>query len=292
MEKFAVSSIKIKSSWFDSNRKKKSVFKKMGKDEGLNLYLQLFRFRVHQGSKDEHYFITSIGSLVKYTKVNIKTKLSKKDIHKLLKQMDHAGVIELQNYKRWDTLLDEKGNVYDDKMIILKATDVPNVYNEDIDIPKTEDDYYIPVSFDLINHMYEQDLTSKAVTIYLLVRKLSNSSAERKAWININTIKNWLGFGNDTIKDCLIDLNKLGVVATNVRNKKGGIKFEHYAVFGGLKNLEQHKQDNLDVISKFLKRYNEDTVSEDPLPFEEIEETEIDDGWGIPPVGYRTEHEL
>lgn len=70
LDNFALDSIKIKSSWFDG--KEKSIFQQMGKEEGFNLYLQLFRYRIHQGDINTHYFITSVNELRKFTKINIK----------------------------------------------------------------------------------------------------------------------------------------------------------------------------------------------------------------------------
>ena len=74
MNNFTVNSMKIKSNWFDGG--KDSIFQRMGKEEGFNLYLQLFRFRIHQGDYNKHIFITNIAELRKLTKVNKQKKLS------------------------------------------------------------------------------------------------------------------------------------------------------------------------------------------------------------------------
>lgn len=280
MDKFALSSMKIKSSWFDGE--KKSVFQKIGKEEGLNLYLQLFRFRIHQGDIYKHHFILSIGELKKYTKINMTKKLSYKQILEILKKMDRAGIIKNHAVKDWNKYIDENGNVIADKILKLEATDVPMTFkndkNEDQPIDKTHS--YTSISFEMVNYIYERDLSSKALSIFYLIRKLSNSSkSERKAWININTMELWLGYGGETITSCLIELNKNGLVATYVKRNKGRITFEHFPVIGGIDRISEHENGHSDTIRKFLNRYNKNKN-----PFADLEDSTIDEEWGISPV--------
>lgn len=269
---FTIPSIKIKSNWFEGE--KQSIYHQIGKEEGLNLYLQLFRFRQHQITDDgqvnynQHIFRVTIGELVKFTKVNTSKRLTQKQVVDLLIKMEKANVIKLltpKRPKRWDALFDENGKVISDKLIILQATDVPNVKVEknergkDVEKPVTDDDWYIPINFNIINYIYNDlKLTSKELVVYLLMLKFSNS-IERKAYININTIKKYLGFGNDTITKIIKTLNEHGLMVTYARRKGKKVNFEHYPLrsFNDLKGLERFKKETLNDRLKFLKRYND-----------------------------------
>lgn len=266
---FTIPSIKIKSNWFEDE--KESIYHQIGKEEGLNLYLQLFRFRQHQITSDgqanynQHIFRITIGELVRFTKVNKSKKLTQKQVVDLLIKMEKANVIKLHTPKRprrWDALFDEKGKVISDKLIILQATDVPNVKviknerGQVVEKPLADDDWYIPINFRIINYIYDDlKLTSKELIVYLLMLKFSNS-IERKAYININTIKRYLGFGNDTVTKIIKTLNEHGLLVTYVRRKNKKISFEHCPL-RSFNNLEEFKKETLNDRLKFLKRYND-----------------------------------
>lgn len=299
---FALSSTKIKSNWFDG--KKKSIINKIGKEEGLNLYLQLFRFRQHQIIGDgqenynQHIFRITIGELTKFTKMNLTKKLTHNQILELFRKMENAGIIKLHTPYRWDQLIDDNGKVKSDKLIVLEAIDVPNTHIEknhkgiDEDKPNTEEDYYIPINFKTIDYMYNNLLlTSKEVTIYLLLMKLSGSG-ERKANININTMKEWLGYGNDTITNILINLNKNCMVATYSKRSKKGINYEHVPV-RSYNHIESFKKINHDAFCVFLNRYKKKTDNpfieveeENKNLFENVDGSFFSDEWGTSPNGY------
>jgi len=290
MEKFTLNSIKIKNNWFGGE--KKSKFQLMGKEEGFNLYLQLFRFRVHQGDITEHHFITSINELQKFTKVNADRRLSRKKIFELLKKLSKLEIIKNNSFKDWNYLLDDEGNVIGDKLLRLEAIDVPNLTKEQVGKDKdgnpkyeeraiTDNDYYIPIVFDMVNHIYDNGLNSKDLSIYYLIRKWSIANAEKKAWMNINTIEKWIGYKDTTVTKCLINLNKSGVVQTVVKKQNGSDSFEHHPFRGDLDNIQRFKKDSVDTRNKFLKRYGE-KLEEESNPFENLDE----DSWGITPNGY------
>jgi hypothetical protein len=62
---YTLHSIRIKSSWFDNLERQKNVYQKITY-KGLNLYFQLYKFRLHN-QENEHTFITSISLLRKET---------------------------------------------------------------------------------------------------------------------------------------------------------------------------------------------------------------------------------
>lgn len=264
---FTIPSIKIKSNWFEGE--KQSIYHQIGKEEGLNLYLQLFRFRQHQITDDgqanynQHIFRVTIGELVQFTKINTSKRLTQKQIVEMLIQMEKANVIKLltpKRPKRWDALFDENGKVISDKLIILQATDAPYVKVEKnergnvVEKPLTDDDWYIPINFRIINYIYDDlKLTSKELVVYLLMLKFSNS-VERTAYININTMKKYLGFGNDTITKIIKTLNEHGLMVTYARRKGKKVSFEHCPL-RSFDSLEKFKKETLNDRLKFLKRY-------------------------------------
>lgn len=95
-----------------------------------------------------------------------------------------------------------------DKLLKLEAIDVPELYKDENNNEHgiTEDDKYLHISFNLVEYMYnDKRLSSKALSIFYLIRKWSNNSKqEKKAWMNINTIKEFLGYGNDTVTSIII----------------------------------------------------------------------------------------
>ncbi|GAA0432625.1 hypothetical protein GCM10008983_06530 [Lentibacillus halophilus] len=289
-DNYALPSIKIKSNWFDG---KDNMFKKIGKEEGLNLYLQLFRFRLHQGKYDEHVFRVTIGELKEFTKMNCKTKLRNNQVFDLLKKMSRAGIIELHKPVRWNYLVDENDKIKPDTLIVLKAIDVPHTYKGadkngvSIDSPTTDNDYYITINFNTIDYIYNDlSLTSKEVSVYLLMLKLSNNS-EHKANININKIENWLGYSDDTITNILITLNENYLLATHTKKNGKKINFEHVPL-RSYSRIETFKRDADEIIQKFLKRYGK-AENKEYNPFDDIEEDIDSENWGSSPNGYDQE---
>ncbi|MFB4473323.1 hypothetical protein ACDI16_10280 [Oceanobacillus caeni] len=294
---FALSSIKIKSSWFEGE--KKSTFHQIKKDEGLNLYLQLFRFRVHQfiGSPKENYenhiFRVTIGELKDFTRMNLKSSLRNEQTFDLLKDMSKAGIIKLHKPSRWSYLVDKEGKIKSDSLIVLQATDVPHTHVEKnekgnaVDKPDTDDDWYVPVNFNTINHMYNDlKFTSKEVATYLLLMKLSNGG-RHEAFMNINTMKNCLGYSNEKITDILITLNENYLVASYPRRTGKKVSFYHIPV-RSYDKIDKFKEEMGDTIRKFLKRYNK-AKSEKSSPFDNVDEVVESDDLGSTPNGYNKE---
>ncbi|MHA6251954.1 helix-turn-helix domain-containing protein [Oceanobacillus sp. CAU 1775] len=265
LNNFALSSMKVKSNWFEGG--KQSVFQQMGKEEGLNLYIQLFRFRQHQmmgsqkGNYENHVFRVTIGELKEYTKIGYKSKLRNHQVLDLLKLLSKAGVIKLHKPSRWSYLLDDDGKVKADNIIVLQATDVPQTHigknenGQDVDKPVDEnEDWYIPVNFNMVDYIYNDlGLSSKEMTVYLLMLKLSNGG-RKEAFININTMKEWLGFSNDTIINILITLNENYLLVTNPRHLGKKVSFYHTPVRSH-NQIEIFKKEKENDVKKFLKRY-------------------------------------
>jgi len=287
---FALSSTKIKSNWFDGE--KKSIFNQIGKEEGLNLYLQLFRFRLHQfvGSPKQNYenhiFRITIGELKKFTKINYKSRLRNKQVFEMLKDMSKAGIIKLHKPTRWDYLLDESDKIKPDNLIVLQATDVPHTHVEqnekgqEVDKPDDEnEDYYVPINFNTINYMYNDlKFTSKEVAAYLLLMKLSNGGRS-EAFMNINKMKELLGIGNDKVTEIIITLNKNYMVASYSRHIGKKVSFYHTPV-RSYDHINQFKEETKDTIHTFLKRYNK-AGNDNFNPFDEVADDVIDsDEWG------------
>lgn len=243
--KFCLPSIKIKSNWFDG---KENTFKAIGKEEGLNLYLQLFRFRIHQGGYNDHLFRTSILELQKFTRINMRTRLKIDKIKDLLLNMESVGVIKIhtQNVE----------NMIGNELLTIEATDVPQTTRKDgMDINVGDENKYIYINFKTVNYIYEQlKLTSKELALFILFSKYGLGRGERKVTMRINKIKEVLGTRNEKVTEMIIKFNEYGLAYTRVMKEGYKTKFEHY-ICKNIDNIEQFKRDSKDVRMKFLKRY-------------------------------------
>src|SRR5690606_20137760 len=122
---------------------KKNVYQKITY-KGLNLYFQLYKFRLHN-QENEHTFITSISLLRK------ETGYSTDEVFDLLKKLKGAKIIKLQNVSRWDYLLDEEGNIRDKDILFIEAIDTFPIS----DYKNVVDNYYIYIPLDLFD-LYKQ----------------------------------------------------------------------------------------------------------------------------------------
>lgn len=218
----------------------------MGKEEGLNLYLQLFRFRVHQGNINEHIFRTSLLELQRFTKVNEKKRLPLKKVVYVLMQMEDAGVIKVHNAKI--------ENLIGNEMLIIEATDVPSTVRENGKDKIVDENYYIPVNFKMIEYMYDElQFTAKEMAMYLLFRKYGGRQGESKVTMTINTIKERLGTRNEKVIDMMEKFNEYGIAATSIRRKGRKTVFEH-VICTNINKIEQFKMNTGEIRDNFLNR--------------------------------------
>ena len=296
---FCVSSMKIKSLWFGERCDDPSIYKQI-KEEGINLYIQLFRFRYHQIIHEDsyldyqyHIFRVTLSELMQFTKINkSKRRWKYENLIQLLQLLEEVGVIKNHTIENWSAF-DVNKDI--DKLIVLEATDIPKTYRKDgEDIPVTKQDIYIPINFKTINYIYDDlKLTSKELCLYLLLLRLSNGG-EKKAWAMIKTMAQWLGTGKDQINRMLIKLNGNKLIATySKKNGEKGIKFEH-AVLRSYKVIDNFARVHEDAINKYLKRKG---VLEESEPEQSQEESEFNpfdnvddnaksdnnDDWGVSP---------
>jgi len=240
---------RIKSNWFDEN----GVYKKIGY-KGLNLYFQLFKFRIHNQDND-YTFITSISMLRK------ETGYSTGEVFNLLKKLKSAKVIKLENVSRWDYLLDENGSIKDKDILVLIATDTY----------KDEDKYYINIPFDLFKLYEEKGLTEKYYALYCLISKWSNN-AEGKMWMSIEKMAKFLGFDKDFVNKMIYQLNEHYLMYSNKRsNHKNGYKFEHHLLKSAKpEDVEKFLGEYKDKIDVFNKRVQNNRNKKKQIGVEEL----------------------
>lgn len=244
---YAVNSIKINSAWFDQSDRKQNVYEKITY-KGLNLYFQLYKFRIHN-QENEHTFITSISMLRKVTKY--KTD----EIFELLKKMKNAKIIKLENVSRWEYLIDENGNIKDKDILIITAIDTFPIE----DFKKDDNKYYIYVPLSLFQLYEDKGLNEKYYALYCLIVKWSQNS-EHKSWMSIAKMAKFLGFDKDYVNQMIYNLNRYYFMSSyRKRNGKGGFNFEHFILDSWKTNeiekfLKIHK-DNMDkLISRIDKK--------------------------------------
>lgn len=289
---YTVSSIKIKSSWFDIVSRKKNTYQKLTY-KGLNLYFQLYKFRLH--NQDEQYtFVTSISLLRK------ETGYTSEEIFELLKAMKGAKVIKLENVSRWDYLIDENGSIRDKDILIITATDLPKTIRKQqtnksgkpvfkdkeqqvpvmIDSPETEDDYYIAISFDMLRYYKKKaiNLNERYFALYCLIYRWSNGYMEGKMNMKIEKMAKCLDFDKDTIHRMIIEMNRKKVLSSHRKvRKQGGYRFEHYLLTKSdpvliQKFYEQEKE----FMERLVKRADKRKASKKKLNVEEDMEESVE----------------
>lgn len=222
---YTMNNIKIKMNWFDLDTDNK--FKKFG-SKGLNLYFTLFKFRLYK--QDNNYlFVTSISLLRKET--SYKTE----EIFELLKLMKSLGILKFEGLSKWSYLVDENGKVKDKDVLICCASDVPET-DETIDengkkkdIPRTEDDKYINIDLNMIQHYENIGLSERYYAIYSLVRFFCDINSESKCWMSIETMAETLDYDKDALNKMIHEMNRNYILYSfKKKNGKNGYLFEHY----------------------------------------------------------------
>lgn len=242
---FCLPSIKIKSNWFDGAN---NMYKYIGKEEGLNLYVQLFRFRVHQGDYNQHLFRTSLLELKKFTRNNMSRRLHVSKVVDMLLQMEDAGIIKIHT--------PNIRNMIGNEMVIIEATDVPQTTRVgEEDIPVDEDNRYIYINFKTVNYIYDQlKFTSRELSLFILFSKYGLGKGERKVTMKINKMREVLGTRNDKVTEMIIKFNECGLAYTVVKKDGYKVKFEHF-ICKNIDDIEKFKEEGKSYRDKFLKRY-------------------------------------
>ncbi len=242
---FAVSSMKLKSIWFKDENV--NVYKQMGKEEGLNLYLQLFRFRIHQGDFNQHIFRTSLLELQQFTRINKRGVLSLRELKGMLLQMEKIGVIKIRSQNIEHMI----GN----EMLIIEAIDVPHLERINDKDEVIDESFYIPVKFEFIDYMYDVlTFTAKEVAFFVLLSMYGMRKGNAVINMKINNMKTRLGTRNEKITNMLVEFNKYGLLYTHVIREGKKTKFEHY-MCKSVEGIEKFKSESKKYREKFIQRY-------------------------------------
>ncbi|WP_026678699.1 hypothetical protein [Fictibacillus gelatini] len=263
---FTLKAIKIKSNWFDKEGRKKNVYEKITY-KGLNLYFQLYKFRLHN-QENEHTFITSISMLRK------ETGYSTDEVFDLLKKMQGAKIIKLNNVSRWDYLIDENGSIRDKDILIITATDAISSFG------KKDDDFYIYVPLELFEKYKQAGLTEKYFALYCLIAKWSNNM-EGKMYMKIAKMADHLGFDKDYIHKMIYKMNRNYFMSSHRRTRKGehGYFFEHHLLTSvkeeEIKKFLLTEKENMDRLIKRVNKKKKQKKAidiENEMPIEEVKE--------------------
>lgn len=264
---YTLNSIKINSNWFDDKARKQSTYDKIGY-KGLNLYFQLYKFRLHR-QENEHTFMTSISMLRKET--GYKTD----EVFELLKKLKSAKVINIENVSKWSYLIDSSTKKVKDKDILhITALDTFPIEN----YQQQDDRYYIYIPLDLFEEYKRKGLNEKYYALYCLIKKWSQNT-EGKMYMAIEKIAGVLGFDKDYINKMINNMNKNYLLSSRRRKRESGFgyKFEHYLLDSMTKEkvekfLEAHKS-NMD---RYADNINEiETEAPAEVAFTESDNNEI-----------------
>lgn len=237
---YTVPSIKIKSEWFEELNRKMNVYQKITY-KGLNLYFQLYKFRIHNQQND-HTFITSLSLLRK------ETGYSTEEVLELLKKLKRAKIIKMENLSRWDYLYDENNRIIDNHILIITAADAISLYeynNDGLYI-------YVPLElFDLYNH---KGLNERYYPLYCLIKKMTNNT-ENKCWMSIEKMSDILKFDKGTIHKMIYTMNKHYLLCSERRKRKDkdGYFFEH-VICDSANGYEKFKNNHQEQCDKLLRR--------------------------------------
>jgi predicted transcriptional regulator len=211
---FAISTIKIASDWFDVD-KETNKYKSINKEEGLGLYLNLFKYRIHQGQYGDHQFVTCIY----YLRRNLNWTAEK--TYETLAALKKNRVIKIDQYE-W-RLLKQNNKINERLTLTITATDVPQDYYKDAD----PDNYYIWLPLSIVDEYIGSGLTYRHIGLYCLISKWSNNT-EKKCYMRIEKMADTLGYDKSTVSKMVVDLNRQYFLFSHkVNNKKDGKRYEH-----------------------------------------------------------------
>lgn len=310
-------SIKLKSNWFDKLERKQNTYQKITY-KGLNLYFQLFKFRLYN-QENENTFVTSISLLRK------ETGYTTDEIFDLLRKMKGAKVIKVENVSRWDYLIDEDGKIKDKDILVITSSDSPNttrkpqtdkkgnvITDKDgnekmIDSPVSDDDYYLSVSFDMLDLYKSKGLNERYYALYCLIFKWRFGHIDHKMNMKIENIAKILDFDKDTIHRMIYQMNRNYLLSSYRKVRQaGGYKFEHYLLTKcdeeSMEIWLSHHKENMDKVAERAdKRKNKkkqlnieeemevsgvvEEEQEKPLAFgtkSKPVEDDVNDEWGEP----------
>lgn len=234
---FSLDGVRINSEWFEYQKRKSNVYQKIGY-KGLNLYFQLFKFRLHK-QNDEHVFITSLGLLRK------ECGYPTQEVFELLKKLKSAKVIRMLNISRWDYLIDSDGKYKDNNLLVIAADDP---------VPLGEKEKnYIYIDFGLFELYREKGLNERYYPLYCLIKKWSGNK-EGKSWMSVDKMARILDYDKDTVHRMIYKLNSEYLLCS-VRKKsqnRNAYYFEHY-ILDSVKDYEKFKERFKDKCDKLIK---------------------------------------
>lgn len=242
---FTVNFVKIKSSWFD----KDGIINKIGVN-GFYLYIQLYKYFLHNQNKE--IFLTSVYLLKK------DTGFTESETIDLIKLLIRHKIINT-TVTRWDRY-NQKNN------LIIEGTDLPQTHREvrgntEVDVPNTENDYYIVLDMKLLQEYKKENMNITSYSIYALINKYI-STLEIKSTISINEIALRLNISNDKAQKTIRNLNRSKFMYSKYRkvnSKQFGksYKFEHY-LFNRFSNLEEKRKIYEKEIQKNINKWNKE----------------------------------
>lgn len=214
---YALNTIPLWDSWFEKNGKIMQIGV-----EGFHVFLNLFQSRIH-GQDDYYTFYTCISSIVK--DCNNPRKYTKKRVYELLLHLQKLNIIEIRNVSNPAAQLMEGKNVKGDKFLHIVFVDIdPNLIKTS-EQRKEENSYITWLHFSIIEYLQRFD--ERYPLIYAMISKFSKGR-ERKCWINIDNMHEYIPISTNTIHDLVYEMNELHVIASDLRYvSKEKTKYEH-----------------------------------------------------------------
>lgn len=264
--KYAVKYTLIPSRWFDTiDRRTKlqcvSIYERMGGYKALNVYLQLYKFRIYN-QENQHTFMTSIQMLRKETRsssLDSKGNLvygkpyPSEDVLEYLRTLSSMKLITVENLTRWDRMYDNEGKIKDERLLHITATtkldidnhSIKNKFNTKEEL--TIDDYYIYIPFDLFEFYESVGFNEKYYALYCLIKKWSHKNGYcSMSAVNLGEV---LGFSKNTINNMFYEMQQECVLVTKTEENQFSHTESHHYILDGMEK---------EYARNYLERFEEE----------------------------------
>lgn len=218
----------VDANWFyeknNANFTCRNYFLNGQKEKLFAAYLNLYKFaRKSSGEDNKVYFLTTVNSLFK-TMTTGKRIVTENDVRELLSTLMEFNVINIEECK-----------------------DINKIYNKEMlkieDLTYKNCKFYFKFPLDVVEFMLEQGLTYRHVSIFAVIHKYAKSNPEKKAWMSIEKIGEWLGYSNKSVLKYVNEMNDMGVLhSVKKRQSQTGRKgYNHYPVYK-VSDIEEFKK--------------------------------------------------
>lgn len=193
----------IKSNWFDKGKIKELDI------EGLWVYINIRKFVLRYMNNICAFSIDELyKEIQRYYKENYNKKYSKPNLKNYLFKLKKFKIINF----------DRKYNMKNSTDLVLCAlNDLPNL--DDKYKPISEEDYFITIDFEMIEHIFNSGLNENHVIVYYLLKKYINAD---QITISYDYMSNILNIDKNSINKYSFELEQYEFIANQYTKLQNG----------------------------------------------------------------------